>query len=79
MCFAKNISKNVSGKYSQKRLDYAIESTTDPLKNCFRKIRKAAGATGDLIGRKIADKIIRVSRGLPQNISEKELKVIQKI
>ena len=28
----KNISKNVLGKYSQKRLDHAKQSTTDALK-----------------------------------------------
>ena len=76
MCFAKNISENVSGKYSQKLLDYAIESTTDPLKTASKRV---AGATGDLIGTKIANKIIKVSRSLPQNSSEKELKVKQKI
>ena len=35
-----------------------------------RAIQKTAGATGDLIGNKIADKITKVSRTAPQNGSE---------
>ena len=35
-----------------------------------RGIQKIAEATGDLIGNKIADKIIKVSRTSPQNNSE---------
>ena len=35
-----------------------------------RGIQKIAEATGDLIGNKIADKIIKVSRMSPQNNSE---------
>ena len=38
----KNISKNLSGKYSQKRLDHAKQSATDALKllqkNQFKKL-----------------------------------------
>ena len=34
----KNISKNVSGKYSKKLLDHAKQSATDALKNTFKKI-----------------------------------------
>ena len=40
LCFAKNISENVSGKYSQKLLDYAIESTTEPLKTASKRVEK---------------------------------------
>ena len=36
----KNTSKNVSGKYSKKLLDYAKQSATDALKNTFRKLIK---------------------------------------
>ena len=32
-----------------------------------RAIRKTTEATGDLIGKKIADKITKVSRSLPEN------------
>ena len=34
------MSENVSGKYSRKRLDYAIESTTDPLKTASERVEK---------------------------------------
>ena len=47
----KNISKNLSGKYSQKFLDHAQQSDTDASK---RPIQKTAEATGDLIDNKIA-------------------------
>ena len=54
----KNISNNLSGKCSQKIIDYAKQSSTDPLKIASKRaIQKIAEATGDLIGNKIADKI----------------------
>ena len=53
-----DISKYVSGKYSQKLLDHARKSAADALKNASnRVIQKAVEATGDLIGNKIADRI----------------------
>ena len=59
----KNIMKNLSGKYRQKLLDHAKQSATDPLKTASKiQIHKTAEATGNLIGNKIADKIINVSR-----------------
>ena len=52
----KNISKNLSSKCSQKILDQAKQSATDPLKTASKRaIQKIAEATGDLIGNKIAD------------------------
>ena len=49
----KDISKNVSGKYSQKRQDHAKKSATDTLKpSSKRNIENTAEATGDLIGNK---------------------------
>ena len=69
MSFAKNMGKNLSNKYGQKRLDSAKKSTTDAIKTVSKRaIQKAAEATGDLIGNKIADKITSVSK-----ISSKEL------
>ena len=66
----KNISNNLSGKYSQKLLDHAKQSATDTLKtDPERLIEKAAEVTGDLIGNKIADKITIVSKTSPQNNS----------
>ena len=44
----KNISKILSGKYSQKLLDIAKQSATEALK----AFKKTAEVTGDLIGNK---------------------------
>ena len=60
-----DISKYVSGKYSQKLLDHARKSAADALKDASnRVIQKAVEATGDLIGNKIADRITKVSKKL---------------
>ena len=48
----------MNNKYSQKLLDSATKSTTDAIKTASkREIKKTAGATCDLIDKKIADKI----------------------
>ena len=69
----KNISKNLSSKYSpgmlaarKNRLDHAKQSATDAF-----KIQKTAEPTGDLIGNKIANKIMGVSKNSQQNNSER--------
>ena len=63
LAFAKNISKNLSYKYSQKLLDSASKSTTDGLKTASKRpIQKIAEETGDLIGNKIADKITHLKK-----------------
>ena len=50
MCFGKNIDKNLSNKYDQKRLDSAKKSTTDAIKTAAKRaIQKTAEATGDLL------------------------------
>ena len=52
----KNQGKNLSGKNCQKRLDHTKRNDTDLLKTASKKaIKKAAKATGDLIGSKVAD------------------------
>ena len=57
------MGKSLSNKYGQKRLDSAKKSTTDAIKTASKRaIQKAAEATGDLIGNKIADEITSVSR-----------------
>ena len=66
---SKNISKNLSGKYSQgmlamrqKLLDHAKQSATDAFKTASKRaIQKTAEATGDLIHnlRKIHNKMIQ--------------------
>ena len=47
-----------------------LNNLQDVLKTASKRaIQKTAEATGDLIGNKIADKITRVSKTLPQNNS----------
>ena len=58
-----NIDKNVSNKYGQNLLDKAKKFTTDATKTAWKKaVQKTAGATGDLMVIKIADKITSVSK-----------------
>ena len=62
----KNVSRNLSSKYSQKTLDYAKQFITDVFKTASKNaIQKTAWATGDLIGNKIA-----ALKKSPQNTSE---------
>ena len=61
----KNISKCLSGKYSQKLLDHTKESATDALETPFIKaIQETVKANGDLISNKIAYKQLQKSREL---------------
>ena len=71
LSFAKNtikniteiISKNFRGKYSQKLLDHAKQSTADVFKTTSKRaILKTAEATGYLIGNIIGDSITKVSK-----------------
>ena len=56
--------KNLSNKYSQKRLNSTKK--LDTIKTASKKaIQKTAHATGDLIANKITDKITSVSAELP--------------
>ena len=67
---SKNIGK-VSVKYNQKLLGNAKKSATDSLKASLKRIiQKIAEATSDLIGYKITNRIIKVSRNSQQNNSE---------
>ena len=69
--WVKNIGKNLSIKYSQKRLHHAKQSATDALKTASKRaIQKTAGVTGELIGNKVAEKIPKVLRTLPKNSLE---------
>ena len=64
--FAKNMGKSLSNKYGQKHLDSAKKPTTDAIKTVSKRvIQKTAEATGDLIGNKIADKIMCVLKKKP--------------
>ena len=67
----KNISKILSSKYSQKLIDHPKQSATDALKITSKKvIQKTAEATGDLIGKKLVNRITKVSKNSQQNNSE---------
>ena len=67
----KIISKDLSGKQSQKLLHHDKKSATNALKTgSIKAIKKTAEASGDLIGNKIADKITQVLKSSSQNISE---------
>ena len=63
LSFVKIMGKNLSSKYGQKLLDSTKKSTADTIKTASKiAIRKTAEATGDLIGKKIADEILSVSK-----------------
>ena len=73
LSFAKNVGKNLSNKYCQKRLDSAKKSTTDAIKTASKRaIQKTAEATGDLIGNKIADKITSILNKKSSNNDDAE-------
>ena len=56
----KHMSKTLSGKYSQKRLNHAKQSATDAFKTVSkRSIQKTEETNSDLIGNKIANKITK--------------------
>ena len=68
---SKSISKNVSSKFSQKRIDHAKHFTINEVKATSKKvIQKTAVAANDLIGNKIVDKTTRVSKTSQKNNSE---------
>ena len=70
LSFAKNMSKNLSNKYGQKRLDSAIKSTMDPIKAVSKRpIQKTEEATDDLICSKIADKVTSVSKKVSNEVA----------
>ena len=61
--FTKNMGKSLSNKYGQKLLDSAKKSTADAIKTASKRaIQKTAGASGDLIGNKIAKEITNASK-----------------
>ena len=69
----------MSGKYSQKVLDQAKKSATDALKTSSKtSIQKPGGATGDLIGNKIADAVAMSYDKRITKISKIHKKIIQR-
>ena len=74
LSFAKNVGKSLSNKYGQKLLDSTKKSTTDAIKTTSKRaIQKTAETPGDLIGSKIADKIMNVSKKSAMELNSKEL------
>ena len=60
---ANKVAKSLSNKYGQKLLDSPKKSTADAIKTISKRaIKKTAEGTNDVIGHKIADKIISVSK-----------------
>ena len=64
---AKKLSKSLDGKYNQKLLDHVKQSATDAIKTSSKRVIQTAGATSDLLGNKIHNKIIKVSKHSQQN------------
>ena len=57
----KDISNSLSGKYSQKRLDHAKQSTTDPFETASKRaIQKTSKVTCDLTGNNICNRVRKV-------------------
>ena len=50
-----SFTRNLSNEYGEKILDTATKIRLDPAKNCFQK----AAATGELVGHRIAEKIVK--------------------
>ena len=75
MSFAKNIRRNISNKYGQKLLDSAKKSTTDAIKTSSKRtIQKPVEDRDDLIGNKIAEKVISFLKNSPTELHSKELR-----
>ena len=56
--YYQKIGKNLSGKYSYKRLGLAKQSSIDAIKTLWKTaIQKSVEAIGGLIGNRITDKI----------------------
>ena len=63
-----SFARSMSNKYGQKLVDTAKKSATDAIKIASKRaIQKAAEATEDLVGNKIADKIASVSKKKSNN------------
>ena len=76
LSFAKNMGTHLSNKYGQKRLNSAKKSTTDAIKTASKRaIQNTAEATGDLLGNKIADKIMSVSKKSSKELQNDKTKV----
>ena len=67
----KNMPINLSGKYSHTLLDHTKQSVTNALKTTSKTvIQKTAEATGNLVGDKVVDAMMKVPKTSQQNNSE---------
>ena len=78
-----SFAKTMSNKYGKKLVDTAKTSATDAIKTASnRAILKTAEATGDLVGKKIADKVTSVfkksTKKLPTIDEDAKLTTAQK-
>ena len=67
------MSKNISGKYSQKLIDHAKQSATEHLKLLQKEQFRIAETTGDLLGTKIL-MVLQGSQELYHRIVQRHLK-----
>ena len=73
LSFAKNMGTHLSNKYSQKLLDTTKKSTTDAIKIASKRaIQKTTETTDDLIGNKIAYKIVSASKKPAKELPKEE-------
>ena len=60
-----SVVRNLCNKYGKQLLDTAAKTGLDALKTASQKVvHKAAEATGDFIGNKIVDKIVKPDENL---------------
>ena len=82
MSFTKNMGRNLTNKYGEKILNSTKKSTTDAIKIASnRTIQNTAEKTGDLIGNKIQDKIISISKTSSKELhsqNENEIEIRKK-
>ena len=72
------MGRNLTNKYGEKLLNSAKKSTTDAIKIASnRTIQNTAEKTGDLIGNKIQDKIISISKTSSKELHSQNKKEIE--
>ena len=69
------MQKKFGGKYGKKLMDTATKRGIDAAKTASKRVvQKTAGATGDLIRSKIADKITSIGRSKEKKKEKKQKK-----
>ena len=75
-----DVGKSMKKKYGKKILDNSLSAGKDFAKIAAKKVlNKSAEATGDLIGNKIADRIIKSTRNKAQKEDDRIMEEPQKI